>query len=62
MSDEILGLPPIRPRSRAPLMVGQDAGRCRGCVRCHPTELSADDVGWLLSPNVDGLQAAMENQ
>jgi hypothetical protein len=43
-------------------MVGQDAGRCRGCVRCHPTELSADDVGWLLSPNVDGLQAAMENR
>jgi hypothetical protein len=62
VSDEILGLPPIRPRSRAALMVGQDAGRCRGCVRCHPTELSADDVGWLLSPNVDGLQAAMENR
>jgi len=60
--DEILGFPPIRPRRRAALMVGQDAGRCRGCVRCHPTDLSAEDVGGLLSPNVDGLQTAMENR
>ena len=34
--DEILGFPPIRPRTRAAFMVGQYAGRCRVCVRCDP--------------------------
>jgi len=59
--DEILGFPPIRPRTRAAFMVGQYAGRCRVCVRCDPAEFAAEDVGGLLSSYVAGLQAAMEN-
>lgn len=59
--DEILGFPPIRPRTRAAFMVGQYAGRCRVCVRCDPAEFAAEDVGGLLSNYVAGLQAAMES-
>jgi hypothetical protein len=59
--DEILGFPPIRPRTRAAFMVGQYAGRCRVCVRCDPGEFSPEDAGGLLAGYVAGLQAAMEN-
>jgi hypothetical protein len=59
--DEILGFPPIRPRTRAAFMVGRYAGRCRVCVRCDPAAFGADDVRGLLASYVRRLRATMES-